>query len=179
LGVSAREERLTLSQTQNKKTDMSKNLILFGLALFFFSSAFGQVDNTEKIKDNAWNTIKTINRHWAITENMDSLGLLIHPDMVIIFPDSNERMQGKSNIIESYSNYANYAQTISLIETDPLIQLYNENKTAIVTYYYDLEIKIPNGELQKFSGRDMYTLINEKGKWIAVAQQYSPMPKGL
>jgi hypothetical protein len=154
-----------------------KYLILFGLALILISSGFCQDSNTEKIKDDAWITVKIINRHWAITENMDSLGLLIHPDMVIIFPDSKERIQGKSKIIESYRSYANYAQTISLKETNPLIQLYNDNKTAIITYYYDLEIKIPSGETQKFIGRDMYTLINDKGKWIAVAQQYSPMPK--
>jgi hypothetical protein len=152
-------------------------LILFVLTFTFFSSGFCQIENSEKIKADVWNTIKTINRHWAITENMDSLGLFIHPDMVIIFPDSKERMQGKSKIIESYRSYANYAQTISMKETNPLIQLYNENITAIVTYYYDLEIKIPTGETQTFTGRDMYTLIYNNGKWIAVAQQYSPMPK--
>jgi len=154
-----------------------KYLILFGLTLIFISSGFSQSDNTEKIKVDVWNTVKRINHHWAITEKMDSLGLFIHPDMVIIFPDSKERIQGKSKIIESYQSYANYAQTISLEETNPLIQLYNDNKTAIVTYYYDLEIKIPSGEIQKFSGRDMYTLIFDNSKWIAVAQQYSPMPK--
>ncbi len=152
-------------------------LILLGLTLILISSGCSQNIPTEKVKDNVWNTVKTINRHWAITENMDSLGLFIHPEMVIIFPDSKERLQGKSKIIESYRSYGSYAQTISLKETHPLIQLYNDNKTAIVTYYYDLEIKIPNGEIQKFSGRDMYTLIFDKGKWVAVAQQYSPMPK--
>lgn len=154
-----------------------KYLILFGLTLNFISSGFSQGDNTGKIKDDVWNTVKTINHHWAITENMDSLGLFIHPDMVIIIPDSKERMKGKSKIIESYQSYAKYAQTISLQEKNPLIQLYNDNNTAIVTYYYDLEIKTPSGETQKFTGRDMYTLIFENGKWIAVAQQYSPMPK--
>ncbi len=74
---------------------------------------------------------------------MDSLGLYIHPDMVLINPETAERMQGKSDIIESYRSYANYAQTISLKESDPLILLYNGNETAIVTYYYDLKIKDP------------------------------------
>jgi hypothetical protein len=155
----------------------TKKLILFALTLISFLSGFSQVDNSEKVKADAWNAVKMINRHWAITENMDSLGLFIHPDMVIIIPDAKERMQGKAKIIESYRSYANYAQTISLIETDPLIQLYNDTKTAVVTYYYDLEIKIPSGEIQKFTGRDMYTLIYNKDMWIAVAQQYSPMPK--
>lgn len=154
-----------------------KEMILFGVVSIIILSASCQNNNIEKIKEDAWNTVKTINRHWAITENMDSLGLFIHPDMVIIFPDSKERMVGKSEIIKSYQSYADYAQTISLKETNPLIQLYNENKTAIVTYYYELEMQIPNGETQKFAGRDMYTLINDKGRWFAVAQHYSPIPE--
>ena len=86
-------------------------------------------------------------------------------------------MKGKSNIIESYQEYADYAQTIHFKETDPLIQLYNDNKAAIVTYYYDLKIKTTSGEIQKFTGIDMYTPIKDNDKWVAVAQYYSPMPK--
>ena len=51
------------------------------------------------------------------------------------------------------------------------------SKTALVTYYYDLEIKIPNGEIRKSSGRDMYTLVFNHYRWIAVAQHYSLRPK--
>ena len=157
---------------------MKGKMILFGFTLIIFLQvSCNSNDNIEKIKVDAWSAVTTINRHWAITENMDSLGLFIHSDMVIIFPDSKERMEGKSNIIESYRGYADYAQTIHFKETDPLIQLYNDNKTAIVTYYYDLEIRTPSGEIQKFTGRDMYTLIKEGNNWLAVAQHYSPMPK--
>ncbi len=155
----------------------TKKMILLFITMLSFTSGISQVDNSEKVKFEVWNTVKMINRHWAITENMDSLALFIHPDMVIIFPDAKERIQGKSKIIESYRSYANYAETISLKETDPLIQLYNDNKTAIVTYYYDLEIKTPSKEVLTFAGRDMYTLIYKNNKWVAVAQQYSPMPK--
>lgn len=134
-------------------------------------------DNSEKAKADAWNTVKTINRHWAITENMDSLALFLHNDMLMIHPGANDRLQGKNHIIESYKGYAEYAQTISLKELDPLVQLYNGNQTAVVTYYYDLKIKTPKGEVQQFAGRDMYTLIHENGRWLAVAQHFSPMPK--
>ena len=45
---------------------------------------------------------------------MDSLGFFLHPDMVIISPDTKDRLKGKTNIIESYREYVDYAQTISL-----------------------------------------------------------------
>ena len=153
-----------------------KYLLPIILVLIAFFSWYYLVNKTGTIKDEVWNTVKTINRHWAITENMDSLGLYIHPDMVLINPETAERMQGKSDIIKSYRSYADYAQTISLKESDPLILLYNGNETAIVTYYYDLKIKDPGEKLHRFKGRDMYTLIRDNGQWLAVAQHFSPMP---
>jgi ketosteroid isomerase-like protein len=157
---------------------MKRNfLILITLILTSFSIAFGQRVKNGKIEDEVWFTVRTINRHWAITENMDSLGMYIHPDMVIISPDSKERMKGKPAIMNSYRNYAQYAQTVSLKEFDPLVQLYNHNKVSIVTYYYELEIKDQEGKVHRFTGRDMYTLVKSRNKWLAVAQQYSPIPQ--
>lgn len=149
-------------------------LLIAGLTFIICSSAFCQTESPEKMK--AWNTVRTINRHWAITENMDSLGLYIHQDMVIFSPDSKDRLQRKTSIIDAYSEYAAYAQTVSFKEYNPMVQLYNNNQTAVVTYYYDLVIKIPSGETQKFTGRDMYTLIMDRDRWIAVAQHYSAIP---
>jgi len=161
----------------NTLTVNKNKMMLAGLTLICCLSACSRTDNSEKASIEAWNTVKTINRHWAVTENMDSLALFLHNDMVMIHPEAKYRLQGKNNIVESYKGYVNYAQTISLKELNPLVQLYNGNKTAVVTYYYDLEIKIPSGEVQRFTGRDMYTLIYANDKWIAVAQQFSPMPE--
>jgi ketosteroid isomerase-like protein len=126
----------------------------------------------ESIRPEAWNTVKSINRHWAITENMDSLRVFLHDDMVMFFPGGRERLRGKENIIQSYEDFARYSETISLNETEPVIQLYNGNKTAIVSYFGDLTIKTEWG-IQTFFCKDMYTLVFEDGRWQAVAQHYS------
>ena len=139
--------------------------------LFFGCNQLQKSD--EKIKQDVWNTVKSINRYWAITENMDSLGLFLHDDMVIFSPGGKERLQGKNNIIKSYEDFAHYSETVSLSETEPVIQLYNGNKTAVVSYFGDLTIKTPEGKTQSFFSKDMYTLIFEKGRWQAVAQHYS------
>lgn len=153
-----------------------KNSSLLVLSLALLLSNCNQDDN-EKLKEEVWQSVKSINRHWAITENMDSLGLYIHPEMIIITPDSKQPLQGKSKIIESYKSYADYAETVSLKENNPLIQLHGNNKTAVVAYDYELTIKIPSGEEQFFTGRDMYILIHDNDKWIAISQHYSPYPK--
>jgi ketosteroid isomerase-like protein len=141
---------------------------------FFFGCCGNQNrQSDENIKQDVWNTVKSINRHWAITENMDSLSLFFHDDMVMFFPGGKERLHGKNNIIKSYENYVRYAETVSLSEYEPMIQLYNDNKTAIVTYFGDLTIKTPAGTTQTFFNKDMYTLIFENGRWQAVAQHYS------
>lgn len=125
----------------------------------------------EQAKQNAWQTVKTINRHWAITENLDSLSLFIAPDMIIISPDG--LIRGKKGIIDSYRAYADYATTLYLNETEPLVELYNDNKTAIVSYTVELKIQAPDETFHSFICRDMYTLVLDEEQWIAIAQHYS------
>ena len=152
--------------------------ILVAASILGISSAtMCQTGDEEQAKTEAWKTVRSINRHWAITENMDSPALFIHDDMIMIIPDVKDRVRGKAKIIESYRGYAQYAQTLSLKELNPAVQLYNNNQTAVVTYYYDLEIQTPTGEIQRFTGRDMYTFVRVLDAWIAVAQQFSPTPE--
>lgn len=153
-----------------------KAVFIVILSIFFGFIQYNDYDDinlTDKTKREVWNTVKEINRHWAITENMDSLALFLHPDMVIFSPDGKERLVDKDSILQSYRNYIQYAETTSMVETEPLIQLYNDNKTAIVTYYNELKIKTQADDFQYFRCKDMYTLIYENNKWYVVAQHYS------
>ncbi|WP_029904566.1 nuclear transport factor 2 family protein [Prevotella sp. 10(H)] len=151
-----------------------KTILLIILSCFVFSCKNSETHNSvnkQDIEKEAWNTVRNINRHWAITEDMDSLSMFIHPDMVLISPDGTT--YGKDSIIQAYRKYAEYAETISMEETEPMIHLYNDNKTAIVNYKNTLKIRTATDEIQSFSCRDLYTLIFENNKWIAVAQHYS------
>jgi len=147
------------------------------ILLSAISIGFIQCKEKTVQKDNpaigAWNTVKTINRYWAITEDIDSLSMYLHKDMVIYFPGGKERMEGKEAILESYREYMQSAETLSLEENEPLVQVYNNDKTAVVTYFSVLQIKTKEGEIQTFRSKDMYTLIFENNRWYAVAQHYS------
>lgn len=50
----------------------------------------------------------------------------------------------------------------SLLELNPKIQLYDI--AAVVTYYYDSSCE-REGETLHLTGRDMFMLVKEKGKW--------------
>jgi len=145
--------------------------------LFFSPPASSQTQTLIEPGQAAWNTVQTINRHWAITENMDSLALFLHKDMMMIAPEPKERLRGREAILDSYRSYTASARTISLKELNPIVQLYLNDSLAIVTYQYDLLIESADGKKQRFTGRDMYTLVYENDEWIAVAQHFSPDPE--
>lgn len=152
-----------------------KNAVFIVLFLLFGCKEKNIPDFADTGKPDAevWNTVKAINRHWAVTENMDSLSLYLHDNMVMFSPGGKERLSGKENILESYRQYALSAETLDMTETEPLIQFYNGNKTAVVSYFCNLRIKTQEGDIGTFSCKDMYTLVAENGRWYAVAQHYS------
>jgi ketosteroid isomerase-like protein len=156
---------------------MRKNYLKWAAGIFILCAASCGELPVEKVQQEAWQTVKTINRHWAITENLDSLSLYLHPDMILVAAEAKDRLDGRDKILESYRSYTRYARTLSLQELDPIIRIYNRGRSAVVTYNYDLEIETPAGESQRFTGRDMYTLVREKDRWQAVAQHFSPLPK--
>lgn len=144
--------------------------ILMLLCLLTGCGATSSQSGTQTAQD-AWSTVRTINRHWALTEDMDSLALHLHEDMVVVSPDG--MLRGKRQIIDAYHTYADYAQTLQMEETEPVIQLYHDGKTAVVTYRNNLKIQTTDNRIESFSCRDMYTLVREAGEWRAVAQHYS------
>ena len=91
-----------------------------GFILAFSFNGHCQEDGTAVIKSEVWNTVRTINRHWTTTKDMDSLSLFIHPEMILIFPGSKE-LQGKFKIIEMYQGYTSMVETISFEESNPII----------------------------------------------------------
>lgn len=149
-----------------------KNALIVAFAMALSSSGICQGDATDEKKAEVWNTVQTINSLWTTTENLDSLELFFHPDMIVIFPALKE-MNGRDEVMGMYRTYTELAETLSFQAQTPLIQLYNNNTTAVVTYPYELEIRLEDGSSRKATGRDVYTLVYEKGRWIAVAQHYS------
>lgn len=127
------------------------------------------MNNTEK---EVLKFIQDMNRCWTESKPED-LNNYFHTNMVAITPTDKNRLEGKAACMAGWTVFAKNTKIHSWKEREHKIQLY-EN-TAIVTYYFDISFSM-GGQTINMSGRDMFTLIKENGKWWVVADQFSPFP---
>jgi Domain of unknown function (DUF4440) len=116
--------------------------------------------------------IKKMNECWT-KGNPQDLENYFHQSMVAITPTDKKRLDGKTACVTGWSKFAKNAKINLWKEYDHKIQIYGN--TAVVTYYFDINFEMGNQKIN-MSGRDMITLVNENGKWWAVADQFSPFP---
>ena len=128
-----------------------------------------------KIKQEVWKTIQELNRAWAVDGNPDKLKNYFHKDMVAITPTDRNRVEGRDACIAGWKKFVESTKIHYWKEKDPKVQIYGKGKFAIVTYYWDMSYEM-NGQTVKTAGRDMFSLVKEKGKWWVVADQFSIFP---
>jgi hypothetical protein len=129
-----------------------------------------------QIETEVWQFIRAMNRTWTEERNCEKLADYFHPHMVAIVPTTKERLVGRDLCIAGWKSFVDAAVIHRWDELDPLIQLYNDNQTAVVTYYYDMDVDMFGQQHLILKGRDMYTLVKEDGHWWVVADQFSGFP---
>jgi hypothetical protein len=134
------------------------------------------VMNHSQIEAEVWQFVQAMNRVWTVERNCEKLADYFHQEMVAIAPNEKNRLEGREKCIAGWKSFVDAAVIHYWKETDPKIQLYNNNQTAIVTYYYETEVDM-FGQHIILKGRDMYTLVKEDGQWWVVADQFSSFPQ--
>ncbi len=129
----------------------------------------------DKTQEQIWKMIQQINRKWTVENNADELKYYFHKDMVAITPTDLKRIEGGENCVAGWKNFSENAKIHFWNEAEPKVQVYGEGKFAIVTYYFDMSFDM-GGRTIDMKGRDMFSLINENGKWLVVADQFSQVP---
>ncbi|MBI3599068.1 MAG: nuclear transport factor 2 family protein [Nitrospinae bacterium] len=129
-----------------------------------------------KIKEEVWRTIQALNRAWAADGKPDELKNYFHSNMVAITCTDRERIEGGDACVAGWKAFSEAAKIHYWKEIAPKVQLYGNGKFAVVTYYWEMSYEM-NGKTVKSEGRDMFALVNENGKWQAVADQFSPYPQ--
>jgi len=129
-----------------------------------------------KIKKDVWETVQTFNRLWTAENKADELVNYFHKNMVVIAPNNRLRIEGQQACVAGWKAFTQTAKIHYWKELDPKIELFGEGNFAIVTYYFDMSFDM-FGQTIKMGGRDMFSLVNEDGKWWVVADQYSPYPQ--
>jgi len=129
-----------------------------------------------QIKEQVWNRVKAINQAWTQEGRIDELKKYFHQDMVAIVPSDSSRLEGQTKCLNNWQEFALSTKINYFEESKPLVQIYNQGKTAIVTYYYEGSFEM-GGRTMILRGRDMMVLIKEKNQWYLVADHFSSMPK--
>ncbi len=123
-----------------------------------------------------WNTIQKMNKCWTCGDlsELEKLAHYFHKEMVAITPTDKYRLEGKEACFNGWKSFAENTKIHFWKEKDPKIQIYGN--TAVITYYFDMSFDMA-GQTVNMGGRDMFTLINENGKWLVVADQFSQYPQ--
>jgi hypothetical protein len=129
-----------------------------------------------KIQTEVWDTIQKINELWVKENKAEMLIDYFHEQMVVLNPTDHDRILGGKNCVAAWKYFADNSKIIRWKEKDPIIQVFGDGNFAVVTYYFDMAYEM-NGVRYDMEGRDMFSMVKENGRWYAVADQFSPVPK--
>jgi hypothetical protein len=129
----------------------------------------------KKVKAEVWKTVQELNQLWTIRNQPDQLANYFHRHMVAISPSARQRLEGREACVAAWKAFADSVKILRWRETDPLVEMFGDNNLAVVTYYYEMSCEM-QGQPLTFSGRDMFTMVNENGKWWVASDQFSPYP---
>lgn len=119
-----------------------------------------------------WSTLRALNDAWT-RGNPDDLADYFHPTMIAITATDRHRLNGAAACIAGWKAFAQAARIHYWREIDPVIHLYGE--AAVVAYDFEMSFDV-DGRTIDLGGRDMYFFVREKGRWWAVADQFSAYP---
>ncbi|MHB1100111.1 MAG: YybH family protein [Burkholderiales bacterium] len=130
------------------------------------------IDFDDPTKQEIWTTVRAMNDAWT-KGRPDDLADFFHRDMVAITATDRNRLDGGDACIAAWKGFADAARIHHWKEVDPVIFVYGNS--AVVAYYFDMSFDM-GGQTIHMGGRDMFFFVKEGGKWLAVADQFSPYP---
>jgi ketosteroid isomerase-like protein len=120
-------------------------------------------------------TIRKMNRIWTEAWDEEAFAEYIHPDAVAIVPTSPGRLEGRDQYVAGWKSFAGMARVHEWTESGHLVTVCAPDLCAVVTYFFTIRFAIA-GNKQLMKGRDMLFLVKEQGRWLVVADQFSPEP---
>ncbi len=109
--------------------------------------------------------IKSINKIWTKTKEINKLNEYFHEDMVALGGVEKNRIVGKDNCIKHWENCSK-KKIYSWKEYNIEIKIYD--KIATVNYTFDIELEKDNKKVKKTS-EDFFVLVSEDTKWKVIS----------
>jgi ketosteroid isomerase-like protein len=131
--------------------------------------------DTNKIITEILATLQAMNHSWTAGWHEEEFRQYIHPEAVAIVPSAPGRLEGREAYVAGWRDFTRAAVIHEWKETDHKVQIFNNGKCAVVTYFYS--IMFSTGTLKQImQGRDMVFFVKGGRKWLVVADQFSPEP---
>ncbi len=131
------------------------------------------IDKNETVTKEVWETVKAHNMAWSVSQDIDEQLRYVYNDILFVKPPFNKILSGKDMYREDYENWMLHAKVNYFKEVDPVINIYNNGTSALVTYYIDMSYKYDGEDVNDWKGIDMMTLTKENGKWLIISDMYA------
>jgi uncharacterized protein (TIGR02246 family) len=114
--------------------------------------------------------LRTINDAWR-RGRVEELGEYFHPEAVIVAPGFRKRAQGRDECMQSYKDFVAATKVTDYQESDMTVDIWGD--TAVASYHYEIAWEV-KGQPYRDSGRDVFVLRREGGKWLVVWRTLVP-----
>ena len=128
-----------------------------------------------EVEQEVWQRVSDMNRAWAVDRDCEVLEDYFHENMVAITSTDRERIEGRDACLAAWKDFVDTTQVHYFKEIDPKVRVFGDGASAVVTYYFELSFDM-SGQTIESTGRDMFVLVREDGKWWIAADQFSPYP---
>lgn len=142
--------------------------------LVTYSAVADEITFDHPEKQAIFDQIETINQTWAVDRDYEGLRAYFHKDYVLMFQGGG-RGNGIDEAITGYKAFLDTATDITWRIVDPVINLYCDDKCAVVSIEYFMQWK-ENGEPVDSHGKNLIFFVKEAGKWLMTAEHFSEMP---
>lgn len=126
----------------------------------------------DPVQREIWATLRALNDAWTLG-HPDDLADYFHPQMIAVTPVDRLRRDGAPDCIAGWKSFAEATVIDRWQEFDPLIRVYGD--AAVASYYYEIDFEMGGKRIVQ-SGRDLFFLVRDDGRWWVVADQFSPYP---
>jgi len=132
------------------------------------------MDDTARI-NQVIATVRDMNRCWTQSWDEQAFGRYIHPDAVAISPTTPGRLEGREAYVAGWRGFVEAAKIHEWNETGHRVSFFCRGTCAVVAYLFTIRFTMAGQEIA-MRGRDMFTLVRQGGRWLVVADQFSPEP---
>jgi hypothetical protein len=119
--------------------------------------------------------VREMNRLWTETWDEKGFGRFIHPDATAIAPTTPGRLEGRDAYVAGWKGFVQAAKIHEWKESGHRVSFFCRGTCAVLSYFFTIRFSM-NGQEVTMKGRDLFTLVKQRGRWLVVADQFSPEP---